>query len=355
MKGIITVPPQRGASLEEINPLDQGDVEVDTLLTGVCGTDRAIVSGLLDFARSPHGSPYLVLGHEVLGRVASSGGGSSLRPGDLVVPVVRRGCGECLNCLVGRQDFCETGKFSEIGIRGIHGGMREKFRDSERYLVKVPRNLGKKVAVLAEPLSNVVKAVEEVLQVQARSIWSCPDSTLTCRTALVVGTGPIGLLFTLLLRSYGLNVVVANRRPLGERERKIVESAGASFLNTSKESIQDFHLGVDTTGSASVVARLMGRVKPNGALILFGTGGNDHEVIAGSLVTGLVERNVLVLGSVNAPKRSYVDALSYLLTWQEEYGDLEAMITSVVPPSQGVEVVSRKGEGEIKAVISWND
>ncbi|HZA36300.1 MAG TPA: alcohol dehydrogenase catalytic domain-containing protein, partial [Vicinamibacterales bacterium] len=42
---------------------------VQTIRVGVCGTDREIMRG--EFGQAPAGSEALVIGHEVLGRVAA--------------------------------------------------------------------------------------------------------------------------------------------------------------------------------------------------------------------------------------------------------------------------------------------
>ncbi|MBI4448589.1 alcohol dehydrogenase catalytic domain-containing protein [Candidatus Woesearchaeota archaeon] len=44
-----------------------------------------------------------------------------LRKGDHVVRTVRRPCPSCPNCSRGNNDMCSTGKFTEIGIGGVHG------------------------------------------------------------------------------------------------------------------------------------------------------------------------------------------------------------------------------------------
>src|SRR6266436_9376857 len=67
------------------------DVRIRTIEVGVCGTDREICH--FDYGTPPDGSDYLVLGHEALGEVVEVGPGTQgLRPGDLVVPSVRRPC-----------------------------------------------------------------------------------------------------------------------------------------------------------------------------------------------------------------------------------------------------------------------
>lgn len=47
-----------------------GDLLVETLMAGVCGTDHEILDGVLGYP--PSGQDRQVLGHEALGRVATS-------------------------------------------------------------------------------------------------------------------------------------------------------------------------------------------------------------------------------------------------------------------------------------------
>ncbi len=68
------------------SPVIERDTEVllDVLDVGICGTDREIAR--FDYGTPPDGSPYLVLGHESLARVAAVGAAvTNLSVGDLVV------------------------------------------------------------------------------------------------------------------------------------------------------------------------------------------------------------------------------------------------------------------------------
>src|SRR5439155_19989543 len=87
------------------------ELKIRSLEVGICGTDREICT--FAYGQGPAGSDYLVLGHECLGEVVEVGSGvKGFKPGDLVVPSVRRPCGDpnCVPCREGRQDFCETWK-----------------------------------------------------------------------------------------------------------------------------------------------------------------------------------------------------------------------------------------------------
>lgn len=68
-----------------------GEVSVQVLDVGVCGTDREICS--FEYGTPPKGERYLVLGHEAFGRVVATGKDvTRLKEGDLVIPMVRRPC-----------------------------------------------------------------------------------------------------------------------------------------------------------------------------------------------------------------------------------------------------------------------
>lgn len=360
MKAITIKPNIIGVEVRDVvvkETLGRGQALIRTVMTGICGTDRGIVSGKISFAYPPEGYSFLILGHEGLGRVEEIGDGvTTLKKGDYVVPVVRRGCGQCLNCKIGRQDFCETGKFVEAGIRGKHGFMRELFVDDEKYLVKVPEEV-KDVAVLTEPLSNVVKATEELLFTQRRMIWTCEDSTFECRNAYIVGTGPIGTFFAMTLRTLGFQVYLLNKREPSETERYISEKIGAEFYDTKLgiDKLPDTDLIVDTSGVPEAFLPLMKKMRHNSALILFGTMEGEKAEIMSDLVTEIVEKNILIIGSVNASKKDFQGALNYLSIWKYRYGDvLNRMITSKVEVEEAPEVLSKKVKGEIKTVIKWS-
>ncbi len=359
MKAVIVHPGKEGAILSDVRERGEvrdGQVRLRTVRVGVCGTDRGIVTGKITFARPPTGFDYLVLGHEGLARVEELGEEkSSLKEGDLVVPVVRRGCGKCLNCKIGRQDFCETGEFVEAGIRGMHGFMREEFVDEEKYLVKVPAELGE-LGVLAEPLSNVVKAYDELIFVQKRSVWHCDDSSYGCRNVTVIGSGPIGQFFAMIFKVNHFNVTVVNRREPNPTEEKIAKTVGYSFLNTSKgiDDVPESDVIVDTSGYPSAFIPLLKKMKRNGALVLFGTVGGEKYEIDSSLITSLVEDNIAVIASVNASKLDFQQGMEYLSLWKHRYGDvLSSMITRVVKPEEASDAILEKTKGSIKTVVEW--
>src|SRR5579862_5462103 len=101
-------------------------VKLRVLEVGVCATDREIAS--FTFGTPPPGFGYLVMGHEGFAEVVETGPeAGDLKPGDLVVPTVRRPCDDpaCIACQNDRPDFCITGLYREHGIMNMHGFMTE--------------------------------------------------------------------------------------------------------------------------------------------------------------------------------------------------------------------------------------
>src|SRR5262249_52499370 len=131
MRAVVTRPGSGRAWLQEIaepSMAEPHEVVVDMLRVGVCGTDRHVMSAGIGGARGlPQGDDYIVMGHEAVGRVAQVATAvGSLKPGDLVVPTVRRGCRECAACLADQADLCSSLRYKERGIVGLHGFLAER-------------------------------------------------------------------------------------------------------------------------------------------------------------------------------------------------------------------------------------
>jgi threonine dehydrogenase-like Zn-dependent dehydrogenase len=114
MKAIAIVPGTTGSRIvdrPEPGITNSDEVKVKVRRVGICGTDREEVSG--GRADAPEGQKELVIGHEMFGQVVEIGSSvSRVKVGDFAVFTVRRGCGQCPPCLMGRADMCQTGTAS---------------------------------------------------------------------------------------------------------------------------------------------------------------------------------------------------------------------------------------------------
>jgi len=197
---------------------------VRPLLSGICGSDLATISGKSSFYFSPLVSMPFVPGHEVVGELLDDI--EDLPAGTRVVlePVLKcaaRGLEPCANCAAGLSGRCDrvasghidpglqTGYCKETG-----GGWSRMFVAHRSQLHPVPEELSNRRAVLVEPLSCAVHA--------ALRANVAPNAVV-----LVVGAGTVGVLTLLALKQLtkaGRITVVAKHG----KQRAWVEAFGAT-------------------------------------------------------------------------------------------------------------------------------
>jgi len=301
------------------------------------------------YGEAPSGSDYLILGHECLATVEEAPSNSAgIRKGDLVVPTVRRP-DACLNCKGGESDMCLTGQYTEHGIRGLHGFCSEYSTSDLNFLVSVPTELSE-VAVLLEPTSVAEKGVFQSFKIQERMIWK-PQK------ALVLGTGPVGLLTVLLLRLRGLDVTAVATRPKDSLKARIVEKIGGTYVNANDQPITGlgkFDLILEETGVASLAAEAQGLLNNNGVLCLLGIyRPNLATQDIGHSYDDIVLGNKITFGSVNANKRYFLSGIQDFKTIQQRFpGVLKSMFTKMVGPSNYSQAYSPTKD-DIKSVIDF--
>jgi threonine dehydrogenase-like Zn-dependent dehydrogenase len=351
MKAIAVTPEKKQVALIDApepalkNPTD---VKLKMLEIGVCGTDKEICA--FEYGTPPAGSATLIIGHESLGRVVEVGGQvSAVKPGDLVVMVVRRPCGkpECGPCAAGRQDFCQTGAFTERGINGVNGFMTEFVVDDQKYMNPVPEPL-RGIAVLAEPLTIAEKGLEQMWQIQSRLPWDCPhvkaEGRGHCHNAVVLGAGPVGLLGAMLLRSQGFHTFVYSKEALDSPKAKLAQKIGATFVSGAATALDAFAAKVgnvdlvyEATGASRLSYEMMKYLGTNGIFIFTGVPGRKApiEVDTDLLMRDQVLKNQVIFGTVNAGKADYGKAIQDLGRFQQLWpGAPEALITGRFAPEK---------------------
>lgn len=364
----IAITPGRGEphliDMDEPEIKSPDDVKLKVLQVGICGTDREEVEG--GRAAAPQGEDHLIIGHEMFGRVVEKGSGvNSVRENDYALFMVRRPCMRCQPCLHGRSDMCKTGMYKERGIKELHGYQAEFVVDREKYLIKVPEEI-KDIAVLTEPASVIVKAIEESAKLQITRLSEIySDSYLKGKKALIAGLGPIGLLsaFVLKLRGaeiFGLDIVDENSpRP------EILKKIDGTYINgnkTNADEIDDKYgkmdFILDATGIAKLEFQLLDALGINGVYVLTGIPAGERPLsIAGSaIIRQMVLKNQLLLGSVNAALEHYKSAVEDLAEMKKRWPEqISRVITHRIPYKNFNDALTKHSEDEIKTVIEWGE
>lgn len=259
----------------EIGP---GEILVRVHTCGVCGTDlKKIHYGLAEAPR--------VFGHETAGTVAAvAPGETEWQVGDRVVVQHHVPCGNCFYCARCLYANCPTYKRTGItaGFEAAGGGFAEYVRVMPFVrggIVRIPDDVSFEEASFLEPLNTVLKGAQTA-RVEAGEL------------ALVVGQGPIGLLFTQVFRTFGLEVIATD---LVASRRAMAEEFGATAVDPREVAVDELcrarsegrgaDLAVVAVPSTAVVNDALQAIRPGGRVLLFAQTrlGDPLELDAGAV------------------------------------------------------------------------
>ena len=208
----------RGSSTVSVDEVETpepgpGEILIRVEACGVCHTDlKKIEYNLLP--------PPRIFGHETAGIVAAVGAKvTRYKPGDRVIVFHHIPCGKCFYCE--RKLFAQCPVYKKVGVTGgfepAGGGFSQYVRVMdwivERGIEKIPDGVPFEVAAFVEPVNTCVKAVEQC-NPQPNDV------------VLVQGQGPIGLIFTMLLKLKGCTIVATDTIPT---RLELSEKCGANY------------------------------------------------------------------------------------------------------------------------------
>ncbi|MCU0772467.1 MAG: alcohol dehydrogenase catalytic domain-containing protein [Verrucomicrobia bacterium] len=238
-----------------LRALESGEVRVRVEAALTCGTDLKV------FKRGYHAKmivPPAVFGHEFAGVIEEvAPGGEDWRVGDRVVAANSAPCGDCFFCRAAQENLCEDLLF-------LNGAYAESVvvpaRIARRNLLRLRSQTSFSDAALVEPLACVVQGVEDT--------GLKPGQRL-----LVIGAGPIGLMFVALARSLGCDVTVIGR---GEHRLAIAAQLGANRVESSEtDSVlpkgdRGFDAVIEAVGKPEVWELAVRLVRKGGVVNFFG-------------------------------------------------------------------------------------
>jgi threonine dehydrogenase-like Zn-dependent dehydrogenase len=347
MKALTIAPGEpNSARLDEVPEpaAHHGTVVVDVVAVGVCGTDREMLEG--KYGEAPPGESRLILGHEALGRVREAPPDSGFAAGDWVVPIVRRPDPvPCANCAAGEWDMCRNGRYTEHGIKGLHGFAAECCRMPPQFLVPVDGRLEEGAAgVLLEPASIVAKAWDHIERIGRRTLWRP-------RHVLVTGAGPIGLLAALMAVQRGFTVTLLDRHTVGPKPR-LAGTLGVQYdTGDPAAAAADADVIVECTGAGQVILDVIGAAPRNAIVCLAGLSSAERriQVDMGAVGSSLVLENNVVFGSVNANRTHYELAAQALAAADPAW--LRGLISRRAPLDAWAEALERRDD-DVKVVIT---
>jgi 2-desacetyl-2-hydroxyethyl bacteriochlorophyllide A dehydrogenase len=225
-----------------------GEVVIQVMACGICGTDLHIADG--EFPPTPYP---IVPGHEFAGVVADPNG-TDLDAGTLVAVDPTLSCLHCEMCRDGRPNLCLN--WNATGDT-VNGAFAEYVAVPYRNVYRLPAGMTAREGALVEPTSCAVHGIRRL-------------GPVTGQTAVVYGAGTMGLLLTqLLLREGASSVTVVDR--IAER-LSVAESLGARTAAAAEGS---YDVAVDATGAPALIEQGFAALRRGGRLLIFGVARDD--------------------------------------------------------------------------------
>jgi len=266
----------RGKVVVETVPVPSigpGEVLVRIAACGVCHTDLKKV----EYGLQP---PPRIYGHEMAGTIVAIGKGvRKWRVGDRVAVFHHIPCGRCYYCE--RADYAQCPVYkktgSTAGFEPAGGGFAQYLRVMpwivKNGMVRVPRSVPLEHASFLEPVNTCLKAVDRL---KLRRGDLVP----------VFGQGPIGLLFTQLLKARGARPVGLDLIP---SRRRLSERLGAAWSADPRTPSFERRLRQESSGrgadgavlavpSEAALKQALSILRPGGTVLLFAHTRKGEEV-----------------------------------------------------------------------------
>lgn len=209
MKALLLTAPSRLQLVTDFPEpvLGEDDVLVRVRACGICGSD---IHGWDGSSGRRH--PPLIMGHEASGEIARVGPRvTRWRAGDRVTFDSTIYCGGCDYCRSGQVNLCDQRRV--VGVSPVdykqHGAFAEYVALPERILYRLPAGLSFTQAAMIEPVSIALHALRRVLPHLEKGRGVRLSDLGGPASAVVVGSGMIGLLVIQALRWAGISQIIA--------------------------------------------------------------------------------------------------------------------------------------------------
>jgi threonine dehydrogenase-like Zn-dependent dehydrogenase len=256
------------------------DVLIRIAAKGLCGSDlRALAT--------PPEMVYdqgVILGHEFSGTIEDVGDEVTLEPGARVVVHPNIWCQTCWYCRSGHTNLCD--RFVHIGSMR-DGGAAELCVVPERMVYRVSDEMAFDLAALAEPLACVLNGTKQASIHPGESV-------------LILGGGPIGLLYLILLKAAGASPLIVSEpaphrarwaRELGADE--VVDPRAANVQDVVRELTEGRGVDVAVDSVGALLPDAVASVRKAGRVLVFGLNERIEAVIR---PVDLVYREISISG-----------------------------------------------------------
>jgi len=324
----------------ELPEIGNEDVLVRVKAVGICGSDVHGMDG-----STGRRVPPLIMGHEASGVIEDVGSAvHDWKPGDRVTMDSTVYCGGCDYCGKGRINLCDNRQVLGVSCEDYrrHGAFAEYVAVPARILYRLPDDLAYEHAAMVEPVSIAVHAFY-------RSGWQSGQS------AVVVGSGMIGLLMIQVLAAKGCEQIFAVDIDPAKLKLACQLGAHAGFDARDEGLVEQLlqatgGIGVDhafeVVGASGPVQASIDGVAKGGVVTLIGNVSPEITVHLQRIIT----KELDLRGSC-ASSGEYPECLDLI---HRGAINMNAFISSEAPLDEGVQWFQRlyeKEDGLLKVIL----
>lgn len=299
MRAFVISGPREAAVLDVPPPQPMpGEVVVDVLRGGVCGTDVEFFTGEMAYLHDGRAQFPMRIGHEWAGVVSKVGAGiDQTWIGRRVTGDTMLGCGACRRCRAGYHHVCEHR--TELGVSHSRAGaLAEQLAVPATALKPLPDAVDDAMGAMVEPGGNALRAVRATrLRAGDR--------------LLVIGAGTIGLLTGMFARAQDCEVHLLGR---SRRSMAFARSLGFEHVWTwDTVPVERWDAVIDASNAAAAPRRAVELVEPGKHVVCVGLAGEaslvDTRVAALKDVTfvGILGGSAGLEGAIEAYATGAVD------------------------------------------------
>jgi len=240
-----------------------GEVLIRVGACGICGSDVHGYDG-----SSGRRIPPIVMGHEAAGRIAAVGAGvTGLAEGDRVTFDSTIYCGACGFCKRGEMNLCDHRQVLGVSCADYSraGAFAEFVAVPARVVYKLPESISFAEAAMLEAVAVAIHGVS-LARITGES------------TALVVGTGTIGVLTLQALRASGCKRVFVS--DVDATRLKLAKELGATEALLADQDVTaqivqrtggvGVDVAIEAVGRNETVSAAIASVRKGGTVVLVG-------------------------------------------------------------------------------------
>ena len=307
--------------------IEANEVLIRVKACGICGSDIHGMDGSTGRRKPP-----LVMGHEAAGVITEVGSAvSGWKVGDRVTFDSTIYPLDDWYTRAGHYNLSDNRKVLGVspGDYKKHGALAEFVSVPAHILYKIPDNVSFEQAAMVEPVAVALHAVNL-------------SNIRIGQSAVVIGTGTIGLFVVNLLKIAGINPIIAI--DLDEKKLELAKDFGAThtFISSDKDIIEKIQLltenrkadvAFEVVGISETVNLCINSLRKGGTAVLVGNLMPEVTIPLQKIVT--TELSLLGSCAINGEYETVLDLMS------SGKVNVEKMISATAPLSEGAEWFNR--------------